>query len=342
MTRGPTPRTRMPRFSRLLLFAIGLWILPARAEEQATVAYPGPFNVSYLPLDLIPRIGTDRAEGIRFVPRHTGGGGAALQQLQTRNADFAVAGVPAAMSAKANGNDVVVVAAVDDLAVFVLTVRSGLKGVVKRPRDLAGRVVGVTSSSLSVKTISHQLAELLLKSDGLSPDHVRIVAAGQSWEEQSAVMRSGSADAILGFEPFASRLRDSGLAFFLFNLGNPEDAGRVPGAGMLQAALETRSDVVRNSPRKVEAMVAAIRRTLQWMTLQTPEHIVDTLGIADADTRNALIKSLRQYPRLYSKDARFSEHQLRETALFYGATEGATRPVVLEDIVDSRWAGRKP
>jgi NitT/TauT family transport system substrate-binding protein len=334
----------MPRPSRLLLFALSicLWTPLVWAEEQATVAYPGPFNVSYLPLDLIPKIGTDRAAGIRFVARHTGGGGAALQQLQTRNADFAVAGVPAAMSAKANGNDVVVVAAVDDLAVFVLTVRSGLKGVVKRPRDLAGRVVGVTSSSLSVKTISHQLAELLLKSDGLSPEHVRIVAAGQSWEEQSAVMRSGSADAILGFEPFASRLRDAGLAFFLFNLGDPVDAGRVPGAGLLQAALETRSDVVRNSPRKVEAMVAAVRRTLQWMAQQTPEQIVDTLEIADANTRAALLKSLRQYPRLYSTDARFSEHQLRETALFYGATEGAARPVAIEDIIDSRWAGRKP
>jgi NitT/TauT family transport system substrate-binding protein len=332
----------MSRSFHLLLLAVCLWVPLAWAQEQVTVAYPGPFNVSYLPLDLIPKIGTDRAEGIRLMPRHTGGGGAALQQLQTRNADFAVAGVPAAMSARANGNDVVVVAAVDDLAVFVLTVRSDLKGVVKRPRDLAGRVVGVTSSSLSVKTISHQLAELLLKNDGLSPDHVRIVAAGQSWEEQSAVMRSGSADAILGFEPFASRLRDAGLAFFLFNLGTPADANRVPGAGLLQAALETRSDVVRNTPRKVEAMVAAIRRTLQWMAQQTPEKIVDTLEIKDADTRAALLKSLRQYPRLYSTDARFSEHQLRETALFYGATEGATRPVAIEDLIDSRWAGRKP
>ena len=332
----------MSRLLRLFLFAVCLWAPLAGAQEQVTVAYPGPYNVSYLPLDVMPKIGADQAEGLRLVARHTGGGGAALQQLQTRNADFAVAGVPAAMSARASGNDVVVVAAVDDLPVFVLTVRNGLKGVVKRPRDLAGRVVGVTSSSLSVKTISHQLAELLLKNDGLSPEQVRIVAAGQSWEEQSAVMRSGSADAILGFEPFASRLRDAGLAFFLFNLGDPADSAKVPGAGMLQAALETRSDVLRTAPRKVEATVAAIRRTLQWMARQTPEHIVDTLEIKDASTRAALLKSLRQYPRLYSTDARFSEHQLRETAHFYAATEGAVRPVVIEDIIDSRWAGRKP
>lgn len=328
---------------RLLAFlAFSLWLAPGFAQERISVAYPGPLNISYLPLDLIPKIGADKAEDVQYVPRPTGGGGAALQQLQARNVDFAVAGVPAAMSAKANGNDVFVIAAVDDLAVFVLTVRSDLKGKVKRPRDLAGKVVGVTSSSLAVKTISHQLAELLLKSDGLPPNQVRIVAAGQSWEEQSAAMRSKSVDAILGFEPFASRLRDSGLAFILFNLGNAADAAKVPGGTLLQAAVETRGDILQNSPRKAEKMVAMVRRALQWIASHTPEQIVDTLEVTDAETRAALLGSLRQYSRLYSPDAKLSDHQMSETARFYEATEGVSRPVVLESILDTRWAGRKP
>lgn len=329
-----------PRRLLIALFAC-LAALPIRAERVA-VAYPGPLNISYLPLDLIPKIGADRAEGVEFVPRPTGGGGAALQQLQSRNVDFAVAGVPAAMSAKAAGNDVAVIAAVDDLAVFVLAVRSDLKARVRQPRDLAGRIIGVTSSSLSVKTISHQLAELLLRNDGLSPNQVRIVAAGQSWEEQSAAMRSKSVDAILGFEPFASRLRDAGLAFFLFNLGNPADAARVPGAGLLQAAAITRSDILRDAPRKAEKMVAVIRRTLQWIASHTPEEVVAALEIDDAETRNSLLKSLRQYPRLYSPDGKLSDRQMRETALFYAANEGTARPLAIETIVDTRWAGRKP
>lgn len=326
----------------VILLLAWLCALPAWAQERLTVAYPGPFNISYLPLDVATRIGADRAEGVQLVPRHTGGGGAALQQLQNRNADFSVAGVPAAMSAKANGNDVVVIAAIDDLAVFVLTVRADLRHQVKRPRDLAGRVVGVTSSSLTVKTISHQLAELLLKSDGLAPDQVRIVAAGQSWEQQSAMLRSQSADAILGFEPFASRLRDAGLVFFLFNLGDAADAARVPGAGLLQAGLQTRSEILRQAPHKAEKMVAVVRRTLQWMASHSPEQIVDVLQIADADARAALLKSLHQYPRLYSPDGKFSAAQLRETALFYAANEGQTNPVVLDSLIDARWAGRKP
>lgn len=333
---------RTPALSCLRFVLCLLCAAPAWAQERLTVAYPGPYNVSYLALDVATKIGADRDAGVQLVPRHTGGGGAALQQLQNRNADFAVAGLPAAMSSKASGNDIVTIASVGDLAVFVLTVRADLKGKVKRPRDLEGHVVGVTSSSLSVKTISHQLAELLLKSDGLSPAQVRIIAAGQSWEEQSAVLRSKSADAILGFEPFASRLRDAGLAFFLFNLSDPADAARVPGAGLLQASLHTRTELLRSAPRQAEKMVAVMQRTLQWMAGKTPEQIVDTLQIPDVEARAALLKSLRQYPRIYSADGRFSEHQLRETALFYAASEGQSRPVDIESLIDARWVGRKP
>lgn len=314
----------------------------AFAQERLTVAFPGPLNISYLPIDLASKIGADKAEGVELVLRHTGGGGVALHQLQSRNVDFAVAGVPAAMSARANGNDVQAIAAVDDLTLFILMVRSDLKGQVKRVRDLAGRVVGVNTSSLSSKTTSQQLAELLLRNDGISPGHVRIIAAGQSWDEQSSLILSKGADAILGDEPFASRLRDAGQVFFLVNLADPAHAERVPGAGFLHAAVETRSDVLRNTPKKAEKMVAVVRRTLAWMASHTPEEIVAALKIDDAAERRSLLQSLRQYKRLYSPDGRFSERQMRETDIFYASTEGSGRRVLLRDMVDDRWAGRKP
>lgn len=326
---------------RIFVVWWAMWGASAWAQERLSVAYPGPFNLSYLPLDVATKIGADKAEGADLLPRHTGGGGAAWQQLQNRNVDFAVAGLPAAMHARAHGNDVVAIAAIDDLSVFVLSVRADLKGKVKRLRDLAGRSIGVTSSSPTAKTISQQMAEYLVKSDGLRLDQVRIVAAGQSWEEQQAVMRSQSADALLGFEPFASRLQEAGLAFPLFSLADPADAARVPGAGLLQGTLGTRSDLLREAPQKAERMVRIMLRTLQWMATQSPERIVAVLEIPDAQARDHLLKALKRYPRLYSPDGKFSEKQLRETALFYAANEQA-RPITVESLIDDRWVGRKP
>lgn len=325
-----------------ILIALLMAVVPAQAAERISVSYPGPYNVSYLMLDLASKIGADRAEDVQLVLKPVGGGGAALQQLQNRNVDFAVAGLPAAMSAKTHGNDVMAIGALGDLAVFVLTVRSDLKGKVKRPRDLAGRVVGVTSSSLTVKTISHQMAELLLKNDGVPPAQMRIAAAGQSWEEQAAKLRSQAADAILGFEPFATRLVEAGLAFELFNLGKPADAARLPGAGLLQATLITRSDVLRDAPQKAEKMMAVMRNTLQWMAGHSPQEVVAALGMPEDEARDWVLKLLNQYPRLYSTDGRFSTRQLRETQLFYDASEGQARPIAVDGLIDDRWAGRKP
>ncbi|MDD5328790.1 MAG: ABC transporter substrate-binding protein [Sulfuricella sp.] len=334
---------KLAGFSIALVFALS--VFAAWADERIVVSVPGPRNISYLPIDLIPKIGADRKAGASIELLHTGGGAVALNNLVTRNADFAVAGFPAVMSLRANGGDVVGVAAVDDAPLFVLMVRSGLKGQVKRIADLKGRVIGVNTSTKNSKTTSQQLAELLLKSDGVAPDTVRIVPAGQSWVEQSSLMITGAADAVMGDEPFATRLLADGKVFFLANLADPETVKGIAGTNFLHAALETRSDVLKDSPRKVGKMVAMLRETLQWMASHTPEEIVAKLGVTNPDERNSLLVSLKKYPHAFSKDGRFSTRQLKETELFFRTTsEGNARAQALriESMIDDRWAGRAP
>lgn len=311
------------------------------APVRLVVSYPGPLNVSYLPLDLAPRIGADRAEGARLQAVHTGGGGVALANLMNRNADFAVAGLPAAMSLRANGGRVVVVAPVNDAPLFILMVRADLSDRVRRVGDLKGRVIGVNASSLTSKTTSQQLVELLLAADGVRPEQVRIVPAGQSWREQSTLLNNRVADAIMGDEPFASRLRAEGKVFFLASLADPAIAARIPGAGFLHAAVATREDMPRTQTDAVARMVRTVQRTLAWMARATPRQVVDALSVQDAEERRALLHSLATYPRLYSRDGRFSTRQLEETETFFRATSGEGRVPRLADMVVDTWAGRK-
>jgi NitT/TauT family transport system substrate-binding protein len=328
-------------FARVLFILLILWLTGASAQERVSIAYPGPLTVPFLPLDLAIKIGADKAEGIELVPQY-GSGAISLQHLHNRNADFAVPGGPAAMAAKAAGNDVVVIAALNDLPVYALMVRNELKGKVRRPRDLAGRVVGVTTSSMSVKTTSHQIAELLLRNDGVSPKQIRIAAAGQTWAEIRAAVDSQSIDALLAFEPFPSRLRDEGLMYYLVDLSNAAEVKSYPGAGFLLAALVTRTDVIAADPKRVERVVACIRRALAWMSTHTPEQIVAALDVADETLRMALVRTLRQYPRLYTPDGKFSARQIRETNTFYAAAADSKAKVSFKDIIDDRWVGQKP
>src|SRR5512135_2055149 len=56
----------------------------AQAQEKVVVSVPGPRNLSYLPIDLIPAIGADKEEGVVLEILHTGGGAVALNNLVTR------------------------------------------------------------------------------------------------------------------------------------------------------------------------------------------------------------------------------------------------------------------
>ncbi|MBF0158857.1 MAG: ABC transporter substrate-binding protein [Magnetococcales bacterium] len=336
---GIAPGTVWIIIALLALFSAA----PLSASEtltQVTVAVPGPANISYLPIDLIPKIGADRAESIVVQLHHTGGGGMALQRMAQHQCDFAVVGLPAQMSMKSGGGDVVTLASVNDLPLFVLMVRQQLAQQVQSISDLHGRVVGVNSSSLSSKTTSQQLLELLLRHDGVPPDEVRLLPAGQSWATQAGLINSGRVDAIMGDEPFASRLLAENKVFFLANLADNSMQQAIPGAGFLHAALATRSDMLQQQDTRAERLVAALKRSLAWIASHSAAEVVAQLTIEDATERQAMVVALEKYPRLYSKDGRFSNRQLRDTERFFQEANPDIKQLVdLSSMIDSRWVG---
>lgn len=317
----------------------------ASSLPRVVLSVPGPHSLSYLPADLISKIGADREEGIEVQLLYTGSGSVALSNMTNRNADFAVAGLPAVLSLRANGGKAVGVAAVGDVPSSVLAVRSELKNQVRRFADLKGKVIGVSTSALSSKSTTQQLLEILLQSDGISPDMVRIVPAGLSWADQSALINSRMVHAIMGTEPFASRLRAENKVFFLAHLADPDIAVKVPGVGYLHATLATRPDLIDRDPQMVAKMVRIVHRTLQWIASHSPEEMVEKLEIPDSVERATLLECLKKYPQIFSKDGAFSSKQLQETEIFFRATAAhhfPTQSLTAESVVTDKWAGRRP
>lgn len=329
-----------------LLLILG-WAGTALAETapmRIVASVVGPRNLTYLPMDLIPAIGADTAEGVRLVLRHTDGGGLALKELNNRNSDFAVTGLPAQMYQRASGGKVVAVAAINDLPSFVLVVRKELQGAVKRPADLKGRMIGVATGTITAKTTAKQLTDLLLRTDGLPAEAVRFIPTGQDWATRENMFRSARIDAMMSEEPFASRLVESGLAYDLFNTMHPDDAAGIPGGGFLFAALATRQDLIDADPERVARMTRMLRRALEWIAAHTPEEIVQQLEIQDPEEQRLLTAALHRYPRLYSRDGSFSSRQLQETERFFRATSAGNESALalrLEAMINATWAGRR-
>lgn len=335
----------MPHSVRLLLGLVFFTILPGpawAAPIPITLATAGPGNLSHLPVDLIKKIGADRAEGVDLTVRYFGGGPLAFKDMLEKNADFAVAGAPALAGLRQRGEPVVSIAAVNRVPTFVLMVRTSLKGKVKKIADLQGRVIGVNTSSAKTRSTSQQVAEFALRQAGVPLTRVNFVPAGQSLEDQLASLDSGAVDAIMGDEPFASRLRETGKVYFLMDLHDLKACRAAMGGLFLNAQLATRTDIIRTDPDKAERMVRVLRRTLLWIAAHSAEEIGAQLGLDDPAARAALVQTLRRHKAIYSPEGAFTREQVRVAEQFYRVNNAADPKAAefsFDAMIETRWAG---
>jgi NitT/TauT family transport system substrate-binding protein len=324
--------------------------LPALVRAQpgppidVVLATPGPASAVSMVPELSVKIGADRAEGVALRLKFVSGGGVAIREIYSGNAQFGVFGLPAAMNENLAEVRLVALAAVEDRTPLSVMVRSDLRAAVRRVEDLRGRVLGVHSNSLTTTTTGQQFLILALRQAGVPPDAVRFVAAGQSWETQSATLRGKLADAIVSEEPFGLRLEQEGLAFPLLRIGHPGEADTLPGAGFLRGTLIAQRNLVEVQPQLAEQMVRVVRRTLSWLHGRSSQSVVDALGLSGAEAL-AFLSMLDSYPRLFSSDGRFSQSQLEQTLVFFregaGHSPESMRFQLAPTVID-RWAGRKP
>lgn len=310
------------------------------APVSITVATPGPGNLLHLPVDLIPRIGADEAEGAKLHIRYFGGGPVAYRDMLDKNSDFAVAGIAALADLKAHGEAVQSLAAITTTGAYVMLVRSNLADKVKTLADLKGKVIGVNASSMKSKSTSQMTAEYLLTRNGISLDSVHFVAAGQSFSDQSAALLSESVDALMGDEPFATKLIAQGVAYSLVNLMNSNDAQQWLGGEPLNAQLCARTDMIINNPDRVALMVRMIKRSLKWINEHSSEEIATALGYQGAD-KAGLVSLLSHYKGAYSTNGAFSEKEVANTQIFFHSVNKNVQ-VNFNELINSNWSGNKP
>ena len=326
-------------FLACLLFSLPLCAQPLRIA----ISIPGPGAAAYLPVELISKIGADKAEGVDLRVVFSPGGSISVAEMLTNNVDFAVVGLPAAMSARLKDPRVIALAAINDLPLYVLLVRQDLKGEVKTIADLQGRTIGIHSSSATGKTTSQQLLELIFRRSGLPLGRYRTVPIGRRGESESLMLRTGVVDAVMGDEPHASMMVEEKIAFPLLHLGDAETRRLYSGTGFLRGTLIGRRDRLEQDPKKSAIMVKIIQRTLHWIATHTPEEVVEKLEISAPEARARLVKLLATYPRFFSKDGKFSLRQLRETEIFFidsQAGNPAAAEFRIESMIVSHWAGR--
>ncbi len=314
----------------------------AQTFQRVAISVPGPGNLLFLPVTLASKIGADRAEGIELDIRYFGGGPQAYRDMLERNTDFSAGGLAALALQRLSGKPVISIAPTTRVPAYTLLVRSGLKGKVRSVKDLAGKVVGVKGHVPGGRSTSQLFTEYVL--GRLGQDAVNYVSVGQNYENQYAALASGSVDAIMGDEPFATRLIKEKVGFPLADYHDLETTRKLLGGLFLNGNIATRDDVIATRPELVEKMVKTITRTLVWIDKHTAKDIVDAMAPEDVQSRNALLEVLSVQKRVYSPDGKISTAQVASVTRFLRATETtpAAQAFDVQTLMNTRWAGAAP
>ncbi len=306
---------------------LALWMaLSVTAHAESVVlAVPGPGPLSYLPIYLAKAIGADRDEGLELKLRYFSNGPLAMRDLMNNNSDFLSIGLPAIAAGRADGLPIVAIGQLSQSAMFVFLLRSGLKNEVRSIAQLKGKHIGtaqgIASNTSTQRSQGYMLTDFLLQRAGLKISDVQFVSAGQSREAQAAALASGTVDALMGDEPFASELVEKGIAVRLADLYPPKQSRELIGGPLIHAALATRKEVYTQHPETVRKIQLMFDRTLLWMSTHSAQEVVDKLagqpGFESAAHNKHLADKLHRNPGMFTNRIAWNPEALATTESFF-------------------------
>lgn len=291
--------------------------------ETVVLAVPGPGSLSYLPVYLAKALAADKAEGLELKLRYVGGGPVALRDLNEKNCDFVAVGLAAMAAARADGIPVVAIGQLSQTAMYSFLLRADLKNQIHTIAQLKGRRIGATSSTSRTRSMGHMMAEYLLKRAGVNLDDVQFVSVGQNRETQRAALASGTVDAVMGDEPFASEIVAEGVAVKLADLYLPARSNELLGGPVVHAALATSEGVLARNPETVIKVLRMYDYTLQWIAQHTTEELLEKLTDLPGfvpEQQKLLASILQRNQGMYPKNLAWDKRAVATTEQFFHST----------------------
>ncbi len=215
------------------------------APVGATLVLDFAPNAAHTGIYAAARRGLYEDEGVRLSIREPGESTDAPKLLEIGRAEFAILDIQDLGIARERGLDLVGIAPLVNRPLASIIARAD--GGVRRPRDLAGRTVGVTGLPSDEAVVDSAVA-----ADGGDPAEVRRVTIGFN---AVASLAAGRVDAATGFRNAeAVALRRQGIPIRVF----PVERYGAPSFPELVMVAARRT--LEQDPRLVEAVVEATRR----------------------------------------------------------------------------------
>jgi len=337
---------RRAALQTLLALGVTPWVGKGRAEAHGLtlirINIPGPHLLPYLPVELIPLLGIDRALGAQLAIRYLPSGVQALENVVAGDAHFAGVGFSVMPSFVARGKPVAALATLSSgTPPYAVLVRNDLSRKIRSIKDLKGRSIGIPLGSATTKTYLQILMELWLDSYGVKNNQVRWVPVNMNMDGMYGALASGSVDAVFCEEPLSGTLVRKKIGTQLASLSDPKNPARIVGRQHLRAVIASTPDIISSSPQRAELMVRMLQRSMQWIRKTPPAEVVAKLGIQDAEQAHDIADAIKRLPNLYSPDGRFENKEIESTRQFLAASAAPIPPGFdIHSLIDDRWVRR--
>lgn len=284
--------------------------------------------LGYQPLFLARELGYLEEDRVRLVELPSAS--YSLHALSAGNVDGAALTLDEVLSARAGGLDLKVVMVFDvSNGADVLLAHAEIASL----PDLAGKRIGVESTAVGALMLGE-----VLRAAGLTPASIRQVPL--TADRHVAAFTGGQVDAVVTFEPMASRLMQAG-ARRLF------DSKAIP--GRILDVLAVRAEALEASPRAMAGLMKAYFRALDHLGQQpedaarrmvtrlelSPEAFLASLEGLQLTDLDANRRWLEGRPSPLNRSAATLEQVMRAARLL-------GRPVRLDGLSDPRFLPARP
>ena len=279
-----------------LVLALSL-LAPAVASsagEPVTFAYSQIGLLAHLPWSVALGQKYFEEQGLEPKGFNFDTGGKSIGALIGGSADFAANALEHAIKAKVQGKDLVYVFSSTRLPGFGLVVASAHRNEIKTVADLKGKPVGVSGIGVA----SHVLLDYMLKTNGVDPKDVKIIAVGLS--TLPPALEGGKIAAGMAGEPFFSRLIAKGIAFSMGNMSTLKDTQAILGGEYAFSGAITRPDVIQKRPHVVQKVVAALVKASRFIQTKTPEEIAAAIPPELVGDRTQYVETLRASREIFA------------------------------------------
>jgi len=289
---------------------------PATAMTDVTVALDFTPNAVQAPVFTASRAGLDRRRGIRLRIRQPGQGPDGVKLVAAGRAQLALLDIHDLPLARAQGADVVAVAALVRRPLAALVAQPDIV----RPRSLEGRTVGVSGLPSDPAFL-----KAAMRADGGDVKKVRQVTIGFSAVQRLLTGRVSAVPAFWNVEGVALRHRGRRVRIF-----KVEDYGAPP---YPEVVLITSRATLRDRRADIQAAIGAIAAGVEE-AIARPEPAVAQIAEAGGENPALVRAQLRAVAPTWARDLRLDRPVLERWAT-WDAEVGIVeeRPVVAETFV---------